>query len=602
MNISKKQKKYIKKHLKIRSLPDIAKSLGLPPEELEKYLGRKSEKTKKNFASVQNDNDKISSFNLKRFLLQNWKQILFLIILIAAAYFNSLNNQFVSDDLDGILRNKRIDQFSNVTRGPFNIFQNFIFFLVTKAFGKVPIYYRLTVIFFHILTTLVLFALISILANPAAAFFTAAIFAVHPLLIESVAWISSGYMVYGAFFALLTFLFYLKSKNKNLKSLYLISYILYLLTLESSQKYICFPAALFLYEFLFGSLKKNWKKLIVFFLLSGFWAINLIHPLEQRADILKKNYYQDVDKKNNPVLQVPVAVSSYLEMAVWPKKLTLYHSEMSFTRGEYILRFAVFLFFVAVILTCLKYKKEVAFWLVFFIIGLGPTLTPFALSWIVAERYVYLGSIGLFAIAGLIFEKLYRAKNLKIPTLIIFFIILSALFARTVFRNKDWKNEDNLWLATAKYSPSSPLNHNNLGDYYTRHNDLEKAAEEFKNAIKLKSNFADAYHNLANTYYKMGKIDTAVEYYQKAIAINPNLWQSYQTLSAIYFQQKDYEKAKTLLLKAIEINPNDTYLHSNLAILYLKASDKEAAKKELQISLQIDPGNDKARKTLQEIL
>ena len=99
---------------------------------------------------------------------------------------------------------------------------------------------------------------------------------------------------------------------------------------------------------------------------------------------------------------------------------------------------------------------------------------------------------------------------------------LFALSVRTITRNADWKNQDTLWLATAKTSPSSPQNHNNLGDYYGRQGDLEKAAEEFKTAIKLKPNYGDAYHNLANIYHQMGEDDLAIENYRKALSFNPN--------------------------------------------------------------------------------
>ena len=132
-------------------------------------------------------------------------------------------------------------------------------------------------------------------------------------------------------------------------------------------------------------------------------------------------------------------------------------------------------------------------------------------------------------------------------------------------RNIDWKDEDHLWLAAAKASPSSPQNHNNLGDYYARHGDLEKAAEEFKKAIELKPNYGDAYHNLANTYQKMGKIAEAIENYQKALSFNPRLWQSYQNLAALYFEQQDFESARENLEKAIGLNSQE-------ANLYLKDS------------------------------
>ena len=77
--------------------------------------------------------------------------------------------------------------------------------------------------------------------------------------------------------------------------------------------------------------------------------------------------------------------------------------------------------------------------------------------------------------------------------------IVVSLSIRTIVRNVDWKNEDNLWVATGKVAPSGAPIHNNLGDVYARHNDYPKAIEEFTRATQINPGYADAYHNLANT-------------------------------------------------------------------------------------------------------
>lgn len=215
-----------------------------------------------------------------------------------------------------------------------------------------------------------------------------------------------------------------------------------------------------------------------------------------------------------------------------------------------------------------------------------------------AERYVYLGALGVFVLIGLGIQKIGEiAKNQKIAYLI-FALIILCLSTRTIIRNLDWRNQDTLWLATAKTSPSSSQNHNNLGDLYGRRGEYEKAVEEFKIAIKLKPNYADAYHNLANTYYQMGKDDLALENYQKALEFNPNLWQSHQNLAAIYFNQGKGQQAKEELEKAIVIDSQNVNLYINLAIVYRKLGEKEKASQALQQTLTLDPQNQKAKQLL----
>ena len=112
-----------------------------------------------------------------------------------------------------------------------------------------------------------------------------------------------------------------------------------------------------------------------------------------------------------------------------------------------------------------------------FLISLSPTLTPFRLNWIVAERYLYLPILGILAPFGLGLIKLSQMVKVKGLVYVSLIIIITLLSVRTIIRNIDWKNEDNLWIATGKTSPSSPNTHNNLGDVYGRLGDKQKALQ-----------------------------------------------------------------------------------------------------------------------------
>lgn len=225
----------------------------------------------------------------------------------------------------------------------------------------------------------------------------------------------------------------------------------------------------------------------------------------------------------------------------------------------------------------------------------------FAMVWIVAERYIYLASIGVFVPVAMIIEKLETKKNIKpliYPALV---LILFLMLARTIIRNNDWHSEDNLWAATSKTSPSNPNTHNNMGDVYARHGDLDKAAKEFEKAIIIKPNYADAYHNLANTYQEMGEVDLAIQNYQKAISFNPNLWQSHQNLAAIYYQQEKFDDSLEHIQKAISINPKNINLQTNLAIIYTKIGEVQKARGILESILKMYPNDPKVSALLQAI-
>lgn len=241
------------------------------------------------------------------------------------------------------------------------------------------------------------------------------------------------------------------------------------------------------------------------------------------------------------------------------------------------------------------------FWLSFFIITLSPTMTPFGVSWVVAERYVYLGAIGIYAAFMIFVDKLIKQEKLRNAAAVAFAVIVVLLMGRTIIRNMDWKTSDGLWLATAKTSPSSPNNHNNLGDLYGRQGKNDLAIKEYKTALALKPNYADVYHNMANTYVSMKDYDNAIINYKKAVEINPNLWQSDQNLAALYFNQKDFKNAFYYMNNAVLVNPSNPTLHYNLGKIYANAGDIDNAKKEMLKALNINPQYAEAKAALTQL-
>ncbi|MBI4039046.1 tetratricopeptide repeat protein, partial [Candidatus Daviesbacteria bacterium] len=248
----------------------------------------------------------------------------------------------------------------------------------------------------------------------------------------------------------------------------------------------------------------------------------------------------------------------------------------------------------------LKKNKFLFFWLSFFLIALSPTLTPFKLNWIVAERYLYLPSLGIFAGVAFLLDKLAQKRQHKYIIYALFTLTIILLSSRTIMRNIDWKNEDNLWIATGKTSPSSPNTHNNLGDVYGRLGDKQTALREFQKAIELKPNYGDAYHNLGNTYRELGQADKALENYQKALEFNPKLWQSYQNIASLYFQSKQFDKALDFIQKGVLINPKNINLRVNLGIVYLAIGEKKKAKEIFDLVLSVDPQNQFAKQGIME--
>lgn len=614
MNLNHSQKKYLKKNLRNLTLQQIAENLhfsekeilqylkkNYPKEKYQKLIKKQTQKEKPSFRSTVED--KISNFNFKIFFKKNWPILTFLTFLVLAVYTNSLNNQFVSDDIGLIRDNNNIDNLSyNLLNHPRSFLRWLLYFFCYKIGGLSPIPYRLLDIATHIGSVIFIYLIISLLSGKSLALITASIFAVHPIQTESVTWISGGIHSQYSMFLLISFFFFLLAKFKNWsKKLYLFSLISFLLAILSTEKAMSFPLIIFFFELAFGNIRKNWKKTLPYFALSFFWLIVLLSgALNWRISTLKNDYYQQGGLEN-PLIQIPIAISSYIKLIFWPNNLTLYHSELNFTQGQYWLMTLFTLAFFGLIIWAYRKNRQVFFWGSFFVIALMPTMTPLRIGWIVAERYVYFGSLGIIFLIALIIKKIGKLIKIKKISLVILGIILIALSIKTIMRNRDWQNQDNLWLAAEKTSPSSYQNHNNLGDLYARQKEYEKSVEEFKKAIELKPDYADAYHNLANVYHQTGRDDLAQENYKKAIEFNPRLWQSYQNLGAIYFIEEKYDLALETIQKAAEINPEENSIKTNLGIILLRLNEKEKAKAEFEKALQLNPQDEIAQNWLDSL-
>lgn len=538
-----------------------------------------------------NFNQPRHNFSLRTFIVANKYYFLFLFFLVAVAYFNSLRNDFVSDDIGAIVENREIGDFSFAFKHFISFPRIFMNVVIYKLFGLNPTIFRLLNIFFHLGSVFVLFPLVSYVSNKRIGLITASLFAVHPILVESVTWISGGPYPQYTFFLLVSMFFYIYSRNRT--PVYIISIIAAVLGHLSSDKAIMFPAILILLTYTYSNLKKDWKRLLPFICMGIFFIGVSLVRVQQRVDIITTKNYIDV-VFHNPLISVPIAVSKYLSLIFWPDGLAFYHSEINPTTTQFLLYVLVTLVYFGITIFTYFKNRQLFFWLSYFFIVISPTLTPFGISWVVAERYVYMASIGIFFVVAYFFDQLVSHKKYKTVGYVIFIFILIALTMRTIIRNLNWRNFESLSIATAKTSPSDPKTHNNMGDLYLLRGEYLKAIEEFEIAIHLNPRYGAAFHGLASAHKNLRHDVLAVQNYEQALAINPRIWQSYQGLATIYFTKKDYAKAIGYMQKAVELEPERSVLHSNLGVMHFQSGDMDSARAEFVVALRLDPNNQKA--------
>jgi len=585
MGLSGKEKKLIKKKVRVKSLVDIAEDLGVEEDEVEKYLikiwGKKKFQRVVNEVKQEGKHREIAveeinldSFSFKKWIKENKWKILLILGITFLAYINAWGAEFLSDDIPAITGDPRVKTWDFVWANLLNVPRKFYYFVIINTFGLVPGAFRFIGIASHLLMVVAVFLLGELLVGRRVGFLAGILVGVHPIMIEAVTWISGGGHSQYSLFVVISFILYILG-GKNRKY-YWWSLISFFMALEFSEKAMMFLGILVMYHLLFVGKKRKWQDLIPFVLLDSIWIWWNLKNLSGRVSYLATQFSGGVSSQpKNPFIHIPVAISSYLNLIFWPDKLTLYHSELTFTPNQYVIMTIVTVLFFGIILWSLwkgikdnKMAKQVCFWLSWLVIGLSITLTPFGVSWLVAERYVYFGAVGILMAIAIGVDWLSKKRGWYEAVMIGFSLIAGLLFIRTIVRNHDWKNQDNLWISAARVSPNSAQNHNNLGDMYQRWGDLDKAVEHFSRAIEINPRYAAANHNLANTYFRKKEFEKAIEHYQKAVELRSGLWQSHRELSRVYYTIGEKDLAKQELEKAIEINPEDETLQQLMQQLF----------------------------------
>ncbi len=594
----------------------------------------------------------------------NYLPYVIIVIMIFITYVNGIGNGFTSDDLPGILNNTHIADLQMIFSRPLIALRPFIYYILYELGGKEPLVFRSLNISFHIGTSILAYRIIKKMTNAYTALLSACLFAIHPITVESVTWISAGSYTQYSFFLMLSLWLFTRSERNYIT---LVCSVLSFITATlSSEKSLIFPLILYILLLTQREVKKRWVELIPYIIVSTLWGIYFISEVQKRIHIQQTVYYQ-AKGFDNPLVQIPSAISSYLELFFWPDKLSLYHSELVYTPFEFGLRALATLAFFTLLVLSYKKSKYVFFWLSFFFISLIPTMLPLRISWIVAERYVYFGLIGLTAVLAHYLLQIKSHISKYVFYAIIAFLIMS-LAIRTMIRNTAWTDDESLFVATARTAPSDFKTHNNMGWVYQKRGDYQNAIKSFKRAITINPYYVDgtnnlalayilvhdyshalfylkktidlnpkytsayatigailidqkkyseaeayfkksleidpnyglSYHNLAMIYKLRGNTDKAIDMYMKAITIQPNIWQAQTNLGAIYYTQQDYKKAEIHTFKAYQLNPSNVNLLISLGKIYMKLHNKVRASEALNIALKLNPGNQEALELLKE--
>ncbi|HPT65916.1 MAG TPA: tetratricopeptide repeat protein [Candidatus Woesebacteria bacterium] len=550
---------------------------------------------------------------IRQIIKDNWKFLLILLIGVFVLYFNGLHGDFVSDDYASITQNPDIKNFGVIFRSA-SIIPTLSNSLLAMMFGvESPFPYHLFNLILYLLVLVVAFIFVFLLTrSKLTSMLTMILYAVLPVHVEAVSWISGRPYLFVTLFVLFCLdLLILFLANKKQKYLWMMLPILILLFFTDRIRGFSI-VILSVFYFLVNKKELGYKfktsKIIVrAVILTVAMAVICWPMIQARISAVNGGYNGSEGIFYNPFFQYPTSIAKYLQIMLFPIDMTLYHT-------MYILPVWLNWLIILTFLTSIVYfffkDKKIFFALAFIFLASAPSMAPVKVSWLVAERYVLMGSLGLCLFLVLFFQRL--GKKWELLSLLLFILLTGFYSVRVYLRNIDWKTNHSLWVSTCQYSPNSHNAWNNIGDDYDKLAQLEKTLEgqmnQYLNSIKgftrstiVKTNYADAFHNRANIFYKIGRYDLARDSYETALYYGPSLYQSYFSLLQIDLIEKRYDLAMDHLNRLHKAKPNDIQVYYATAVVYANAGMIDEAKNLLNQMLQSFPQFQQAQDLLDQL-
>ncbi len=533
-----------------------------------------------------------------------WAVIIFAFLV----YFRALFNDFVYlDDDQYILTNPFIRDFS--VKGLSAVFSTFYFSnyhpLTTLTYmfeyalyGLNPFPYHLFNVLLHLLNIFIVYKLVEKLSGKQiTALVVALFFAVHPMHVESVAWVSERKdVLYAVFFSwsLLLYLRYIETGNEKRMKYYYGALVVFLFSLLSKPAAVTLPLLMIAIDVYKGR-KINAKVLlekVPFFLLSLFFGIITI--LAQKAG----GAIKDVSSTYSMVERLFIlsySVAFYIVKLVIPVNLSAMYYYPDTRGGALPWQFYASLPFILgvgwLLIKNKSLRKETIFGVVFFLVAISVMLQFVTFGYaLTAERYTYIAYIGLFYIAGQFISKISDKGNLRLAAGLL--CIVALLFSiQTWNRIGIWKNGDVLIDDVVSKNPD------NFNGYWTRANlkntkgDLQGALMDFNKVVEFRPDFALGLKMRGEVQNKLGNFEGAVQDLNRAIVMQPDMVEAYNLRGNAFYGLGNFQLAMVDCNKAISLNPKLVEAYTNRCMLKAMSGDTAGALADVNQAIGIDPGN-----------
>jgi protein O-mannosyl-transferase len=577
-----------------------------------------------------------------------------LVVSTLTVYHRVLNYGFVNyDDSDYVVKNKQVRSglscegivwaFTTGEAGNWHPLTWLSLMLDSQLFGNNIGGFHITSVLLHTINALLLFLVFKKMTGAMwRSAFVAAVFALHPLHVESVAWISERKDVLSGLFWILTIWSYLHYVRKGGVQWYVLTLIIFALGLMSKPMVVTLPLVLLLLDYWpLGRFEVSWNRRIIlekvpFFILSAVSSVVTFFVQKSGGYVATKEHVPLMAR----VINVPISYIEYIEKMLWPSGLAafyphpLYHVSVWKCVTATLVLLVIFVWAIKLV----RSHKYVSVGWLWYVGTLVPVIGLIQVGdQALADRYTYIPLTGLLLIiAWGLPELIIKRPNRQIVLGAAMPAVLVILAVCTYIQTGYWRNSIALFEHALKVTkdnyeahfclakpyedagridisiqhlseavrirPDYNMARNALGAYLLEKGSTMEAISQFNKTLQINPNFADAHSNLCVAYNRAGMLEKAIEHGKMAVKLAPNKAEAYFNLGIALYRKGEIDEAVACWRQAVRLDPADAKTQTNLGAALYQQGRVDEAIEHLKEAVRLNPKDTLAQENLQKIM
>ncbi len=480
-------------------------------------------------------------------------------------------------------------------------------------------------VFFHAINALLIFLVLRKATGAVwKSAIVAALFAFHPVNVDTVAWVAERKNILSTTFWMLTMYTYILYTERSTIGRYILVAATFVLGLLAKPMLVTLPFVLLLMDFwplkrigfpMSENQAEKYKKNFPGATGISAYAMVILEKLPLLAGALAAIYFSSLSIKSVGLVistgEVPmglrisqaiVSYALYLGKMIWPVNLTFFYPYPVFVPAWQVTGSLLLIFLITIV--CLAFLTRAPYLIMGWIWFLG-TLVPVSglmqggLWPAIAERWAYVPYIGLFiAITWSLADLVSNRSALKIGVLVATAIVLSGFLVKISLQLPYWKNDYTFFEHGIDVDPANFISYDTLGNAYFYNGDYDKALSYFSKAIQVRPQYVSSQTGMGNTLNKLGRNQEAETFYREALKLSPQDPMIHERLASVLAAQMKFKDSMHEYKAALALNPGSADYHYSLANLLMSMGDADQAARYYRNVLALIPGNFQVRNKL----